>query len=100
MVDMLKGFDDRCLTKMMLKSLAVMLSHENIEVVNFFETAFYQPPLMKEELFVPWNDDMEQFVFPCHTSVVTPPQLLEKLKEKGVNIPPNAYRKKKVDNSK
>jgi hypothetical protein len=41
MVDMLKGFDDRCTTKMMLKSLAVMLSHENIDVVNFFDTAFY-----------------------------------------------------------
>ena len=96
MVDMLKGIEDRCITKMMLKSLAVMLSHENIDVVNFFNQAFYQPPLMKDELFVPWNEDMPQFVFPCHTSVVTPPQLLEKLEGIGINIPPNATRKKKA----
>jgi len=71
MIDMLKDFPDQCISKMMLKSLALIVSHENSAVIDFFECNIFQPPLMQIQQFIPWGDDMEEFIFPCHTSIIS-----------------------------
>ena len=38
----------------MLKSLALVLSSENEDVIDFFASATFQPPQMAIEQFVPW----------------------------------------------
>lgn len=65
---------------MMLKSLALILSHESENVINYFEAAIFQPPQMQMEQFIPWNDDLDEFVFPSHTSVISRDLLVGELK--------------------
>ena len=77
MVEMLKtGNDEICITKMMLKSLALILTSENDAMIDFFDDAWFEPPQMRIDQFVPWNDDVENIVFPCHTSVISRDLLL------------------------
>jgi len=65
----------------MLNTLNNVLSHDSPNVINFFETAIYQPPLMQMELFVPWKDGMDEFIFPSHTAYISREFLVQKLKE-------------------
>ena len=37
MVQALYGFEDQCISKMMLKSLALIVSSENDDVIDFFD---------------------------------------------------------------
>ena len=47
MVEMLKeGFNEICITKMMLKSLALILTSENDNMIDFFDGAYFEPPQM------------------------------------------------------
>lgn len=71
----------------MLKSLNAVLSHDSPDVIKFFETAIYQPPLMQMEMFVPWVEGMEEFVFPCHTAYIPRELLIEKLQTLGLKDP-------------
>mgnify|MGYP000848373989 CR=1 FL=1 len=71
MIEMLLDFPEIAISKMVLKSLALILSHESDSVIEFFEANIFQPPQMQQEQFIPWNDDMEIFVFPSHTSVIS-----------------------------
>jgi hypothetical protein len=88
MVEMLIDFPEQCVSKMMLKSLAVVLSHESESVINFFEECIFKPPQMQIEQFLPWNDDMDEFVFPSHTSVMSRKLLIDELgKQKGIEAP-------------
>lgn len=41
MVQILEGFPEMCLSKMMLKSLSLILSHESEFVISFFETNIF-----------------------------------------------------------
>ena len=48
MVEMLKhGNDEICITKMMLKSLALILTSENDNMIEFFDDAYFRPPQMR-----------------------------------------------------
>jgi hypothetical protein len=72
MIELLQNFPDRCVTKMMLQSLSMILSHSSEQIINFFEENLYQPPQMQLEQFIPWvDDDMEKFIFSSHTSVIS-----------------------------
>lgn len=46
MVDMLKGFEDRCTSRMILKSLNLILSSNAESVLSFLESAIFRPPSM------------------------------------------------------
>ena len=70
MIEMLKGFQDKCLTKMMLDSMSIILQHHSPNVIDFLDSCIYQPPQMKINQFVHWNDDFEEVVFACNTSVI------------------------------
>lgn len=42
---------------------------------------------MQEEQFVPgWTDDMDQFVFPSHTSVISKKFLIEEMASQGIDV--------------
>ena len=41
MVHILNDFDNICLSKMLLKSLPVILAHESPKVIQFFDSAFF-----------------------------------------------------------
>ena len=47
MVDMLKDFPDICVSKMMLKSLALIVSSDQPNVIDFFESNIFQTPQMQ-----------------------------------------------------
>ena len=83
MVQGLCEYTDLCITKMMLKSLALILSSENQQVIDFFNSATFQPPQMAMEQFVPWQEGIEQLVFPCHTSIISQELLIEKIEKHG-----------------
>lgn len=86
MIFMLNDNSNLCVTKTMLKSLTLVLLNEQESVVNFFDGAFYQPPQMIIDWFVPWDDGREELVFPCHTSVISQKLLMTKLEENGVDM--------------
>jgi hypothetical protein len=44
MVQMLKGFDGMCVTKMMLKSLTAIFRNDADSMLNFFDQLWYIPP--------------------------------------------------------
>lgn len=45
--------------------------------------------------FIPWGDDMEEFIFPSHTSIISKQLLYEKLMDEGVVSEPYSARKRK-----
>jgi hypothetical protein len=71
MVQMLKGFDNICVTKMMLKSLTLIFRNDADSMLNFFDQLWYIPPQMQIEQFVPWDDDIDVIKFPSHTSIIS-----------------------------
>jgi len=71
MCSLLNDFDGICLSKMVLKSLPVILGHESPPVYEFFETAYFKTHTMDKPLFVPWHEEMDDFVFCCNTSIVS-----------------------------
>ena len=64
-------------------------------MIEFFETCIFQPPQMQIQQFIPWGDDMEEFVFASHTSIISTQLLYEKLAEAGV-IPEPTISKPKI----
>jgi hypothetical protein len=44
MIEMLMDFPDIAVSKMLLKSMALILSHESENVIEFFEQNIFQPP--------------------------------------------------------
>lgn len=87
MIEMIIDFPEYAISKMVLKSFALILSHESETVIDFFENNIYQPPQMQEEQFVPgWTDDMDQFVFPSHTSVISKKFLIEEMASQGIDV--------------
>jgi hypothetical protein len=56
---------------MILKSLPVILSHESEPVYSYFDSAFFKNNSMDSALFVPWDDEMDEFVFACNTSIIS-----------------------------
>jgi hypothetical protein len=88
MILMLVEFPAQCLSKMMLNCVSMILSHESPQILEFFEENTFQTPQMLIELFVPWGDGMEEFIFASHTSLVSAELLGEKLGEVGVASDP------------
>lgn len=71
MVQMLKGFDNMCVTKMMLKSLSLIFQSDKDSMLDFFDQLWYIPPQMQIEQFVPWDDEIDLIKFSSHTSIIS-----------------------------
>lgn len=54
---------------------------------------------MRIDQFVPWNDDLDCIVFPCHTSVISRDLLLQKLSENDVEVDFEAFKQKSKETS-
>jgi len=39
---------------------------------------------MQIEQFVPWDDDLNEFVFPSHTSIISKQLIIDELKKQGI----------------
>lgn len=91
MIDMLKDYPDFCLSKMMMKSMAIVLQHSSEGVIDFLDTCIYRPPQMQLEQFVPWDSAVPEILFACHTSYISVELLHQKLREGGVDIPKGSY---------
>jgi len=46
MIMMIIEFPEYSISKMVLKSFALILAHESDDVIDFFESNIYQPPQM------------------------------------------------------
>ena len=68
---------------MILKSFPVVMAHESPRVVEFFESAIYQTMTMQTPLLVPWPDDLEEFCFPCNTSIISQELVMEMMCNKA-----------------
>ena len=77
MVQMLYDFPNICLSRLMLKSMPMLISHQSECVVDFFEKKIYKPPQMAIEQFIPWEPEMEEMVFASHTSLIWEDLLLD-----------------------
>ena len=71
MVHILNDFDNICISKMILKSLPVILAHQSPKVIEFFETTIYQTMTMLKPLLIPFPEELDEFVFPCNTSIIS-----------------------------
>jgi len=91
MIDMLKDFPEFCVSKMMMKSISIILQHESEGVIDFLDTCIYRPPQMQLEQFVPWDSANPEILFACHTSYISVELLFQKLREAGVEIPKGSY---------
>ena len=49
------------------------------------------------EQFIPWNDDITEFVFPSHTSVISRDLLVSELKKQGIDKSKAPAKKSKKD---
>jgi hypothetical protein len=56
-----------------------------MEVISFFDQAVFIPQQMKVLQFIPWNEDLEEIIFPSHTSYVYRDLLIERLAEEGIH---------------
>lgn len=56
---------------------------------------------MQIEQFIPWEDDMIEFVFPSHTSVMSRELLIEELEKQGIkeNVPKKVKSSVKTDSA-
>ena len=83
MIDMLKGFSDKCLTKMMIDTLSIILNHHQASVIEFMGNCFFVPPQMQIDQFIPWNDSQDEVIFPCHTSIIHKKLLIDVIEKQG-----------------
>lgn len=87
MLEMLADFPDYCISKMILKSLFLTFTHPSDSVLTFFDNNIFMPPQMQIEQFIPWEDgDMEEFIFPSHTSIISTELIVEKMQEQGMDV--------------
>jgi hypothetical protein len=56
---------------------------------------------MQIEQFIPWEDEMDEFVFPSHTSVMSRELLIEELEKQGIkeNKPKSVKSSVKTDSA-
>ena len=48
---------------------------------NFFATGVFKPPLMQHSIEVSgWDDNKEEFIFPCYTSLINPDVIHEAMR--------------------
>jgi len=71
MIDMLSGYSEYMLSKLMLSKVPYMIDEANQTILNFYNNAIYKPPLMQHAIIIPWPDDVDEFVFCSKTSILS-----------------------------
>jgi hypothetical protein len=83
MIDMLSGYEEYMLSKLMLSIVPKMITESNDTTLNFYNSAIYKPPLMQEAMIIPWPNDLEDFVFTSNTSIMSQTFLINALFQEG-----------------
>ena len=71
MIDMLSHYKQNMLTKMMLNCIPDMIVKNSIFVKKFLDSCVYKSLWMELAQVIPWPQQMEQKIFPCHTSIIS-----------------------------
>ena len=72
MIDMLEDYESFFLSKMMLNSFPQMIAQSTDMITKFLSSCVYKSPLMIEAKLIPWPDELDEFVFASHTSLISP----------------------------
>ena len=79
MIDMLEDYQEFFISKMMLNSFPQMIANSTDMIVKFLSTCSYKSPLMLEAKLIPWPDELEEYVFASHTSMISPQIMIDEL---------------------
>jgi len=79
MVDMLKDFDDVCTSKMMLGDFQDMMKGGLGRILEFFDRAQFNPPLMRPPIMIEWPEELERLIFASETSLIDEERLEKEL---------------------
>jgi len=71
MIDMLSGYSEYMLSKLMLSVVPYMIDQSNETILNFYNSAVYKPPLLNHAMIITWPDDIDDFVFCSKTSLLS-----------------------------
>jgi hypothetical protein len=63
MVSMLKEFHDICSSKMMLGDMGEMMSLGFGQILEYFDKAYFNPPMLSTPFIIEWPEDLEEFPF-------------------------------------
>lgn len=55
----------------MLDSFQFMIYNDSESIQNFFKDCIYQPPLMQEDIIIPWPEGKTRIQFVSETSIIT-----------------------------
>lgn len=58
-----------------------MICQSTDMIVKFLSTCTYKSPLMEEAKLIPWPDDLDEYVFACHTSIISPQIMIDELSQ-------------------
>jgi hypothetical protein len=79
MIDMLTGYSDFMLSKLMLSVVPYMINDANDTVLKFYDGAVYKPPLLQHAMIIPWPENLNEFVFCSKTSILSQTLLIQEL---------------------
>jgi hypothetical protein len=79
MIDLLEDYESFFLSKMMLNSFPQMIHQSTDLIVKFFSSCTFKSPLMQEAKLIPWPENLDEYVFACHTSLISPQIMIDEL---------------------
>jgi len=56
-----------------------MITQSTDMIVKFLSTCSYRSPLMEEAKLIPWPDELDEYVFASHTSLISPQIMIDEL---------------------
>jgi hypothetical protein len=71
MIDMLEGYTEYMLSKLMLSVVPFMINNANETIQRFYKGAVYKPSLMQQPFIITWPDELDDFVFCSKTSIMS-----------------------------
>lgn len=80
MINLLEPFDDFNLSKMTLGTFPYMIKSGSEEILSFLNSAVYIPVTMQEPIITLWPSDLEEYIFPTHTVLVSDKMVAKELK--------------------
>jgi hypothetical protein len=98
MIDMLSWTKNGTITRMMLKCFPKLMFIQSEIFQQFLNNITFKPALMEKANIIPWPEDLQEFIFASHTSIISDEVLLEALY--GNKIPDIVDKKPEIqDNS-
>jgi hypothetical protein len=71
------------MSKMLISVIPRMIYKSNDTILNFFDNAIYNPPVLDTVLIVPWPPETDEFIFTSQSSIISPYRLVKQLVQEG-----------------